>query len=83
MTIGLSLAKTMTGVSYPRHGLFPFFRLKIAGNDAVTQMTAEKKFLETKNKKNYAKGCHARHCTPLVAKNMAAPASVSPIHAKT
>ena len=52
MTIGLLQSETMTGVSSPRHGLFPFFRLKMAGNDAVTQMTAEKKFLEETKRKN-------------------------------
>lgn len=46
MTIGLLQTEAMTGVSSPRHGLFSFFRLKMAENDAMTQMTAEKKFLE-------------------------------------
>ena len=80
MTIGLSLEKTMTGVSYPRHGLFLFFRLKMAGDDAVTQVTAKKSFWKVKkNKKNNAKGCHARHRHPATrTKTAPAPAPLRP-----
>ena len=52
MTIGFLQAETMTGVSSSCHRLSPFFRLKMAENDAMTQMTAEKKFLEVKKKIN-------------------------------
>lgn len=63
---------------------FPFFRLKMAENDAMTQMTAEKKFLEVKkNKKINAKGCHACHRHPVhTPKSMSAPAWLNPVPPK-
>ena len=84
MTIGFLQAETMTGVSSSCHRLSPFFRLKMAENDAMTQMTAEKKFLEVKkNKKINAKGCHACHRHPVhTPKSMSAPAWLNPVPPK-